>query len=117
MADAAPPGSLTISTVGCYPSASVDIRVSLLAAGTGKTNVLHVAWSDGSSTTAAPDQEITQDSYATSSQSDLYHVDWLSEANASTPPFTATVTATLSWVWSNGNTKDVATTTATRACT
>jgi hypothetical protein len=116
VARAAPPGSLTITTVGCYPAISVDIRVSLLATGGSKSNVLHLDWSDGTSSTVAPDMAISQDSYAGSSQTDVYHIDWLSEPTTSTSPFTATATATLSWVWANGNTKDVATTTETQSC-
>lgn len=115
-ADAAPPGSLVITSVGCFPSASIDIRVSTLATGSGKSNVLHIEWSDGTTTTPAPAQEIPQDAYASSAQSDMYHVDWISEDPSGTPPFTATATVTLSWVWSNGNSKDVAATTASRAC-
>jgi len=116
IAQAAPPGSLAITSLGCYPSTSVDIRVSLLAPGGGKWNVLHLEWSDGTTTTTAPDTLISPDSYANSSQSDIYHVDWVSEPTSTTPPFVATATATLSWQWSNGNSKVVATTSGTRTC-
>jgi hypothetical protein len=116
-AQAAPPGSFTISSLGCYPSITVDIRVSLLSAGGSKTNVLHLDWSDGTDTTTAPDTIISQDGYATSSQSDIYRVDWLSEPTSTTAtPYVATGTATLTWQWPNGNTKDVATTSVTRTC-
>src|ERR1700746_1652110 len=104
IARAAPPGSLTITSIGCYPAISVDIRVSLLATGGSKANVLPLDWSDGTSDTVAPDTPIAQDSYAGSAQTDVYHVDWQSEPTSSpTSPFTATATATLSWVWANGN--------------
>lgn len=116
IAQAAPPGSLTITSVGCYPSISVDIRVSLLAAGGSKSNVLHLAWSDGTTTTTAPDTPISQDSYANSSQSDIYHVDWFSEPTNTATPFVATATATLSWQWPNGNKKDVGSTTQQITC-
>jgi hypothetical protein len=116
VAQAAPPRSLTITWAGCYPAISVDIRVSLLAAGGSKSNVLHLDWSDGTTTTNAPDTPIPQDSYANSSQSDIYHVDWVSEPTSTPTPFVATATATLSWLWPNGNTKDVASTTLQLTC-
>ena len=116
LAQAAPPGSLTITSVGCSPSISVDIRVSLLAAGGPKGNALHLEWSDGTTTTTAPETLISQDSYANSSQSDIYHVDWYSEPTSTPTPFVATATATLFWRWPNGNTKYVASTTAQITC-
>ena len=115
IAQAAPPGSLTITSLGCYPSTSVDIRISLLAPGS-KWNVLHLEWSDSTTTTTAPDTPISQDSYANSSQSDIYHVDWFSEPTSTPTPFVATATATLSWQWPNGNTKDVGSTSVQITC-
>jgi hypothetical protein len=115
-ANAAPPGSMTITDLGCYPSVSVDIRVSLLSTSPNKTNILHIEWSDGTTTTLAPDQEIPLSAVASSQPSDVYHVDWFGEPTGTTSGFTATGTATLTWVSSNGNSKDVATATATRAC-
>jgi hypothetical protein len=116
VAQAAPPGSLAITSVGCYPAISVDIRVSLLAGGGSKSNVLHLEWSDGTTTTTAPDTSIPQDSYANSSQSDIYHVDWVSEPTSTATPFVATANATLSWLLPNGNAKDVASTTVQLTC-
>jgi len=116
-AQAAPPGALTIASLGCYPSITVDIRVSLLATGGAKTNILRLGWSDGTTSVTAPETVIPQSSYAGSSQSDTYRVEWQSEPTSSpATPYTAAGTAILSWQWSNGNTKDVASTTVQQTC-
>jgi hypothetical protein len=116
-AQAAPPGSLTISSLGCNPSITVDIRVSLLATGGAKTNILRLGWSDGTTSVTAPETVIPQDSYVDSAQTDIYRVEWVSDSTSSAAtPYTAAGTAILSWQWPNGNTKDVAETTATVTC-
>jgi hypothetical protein len=118
VAQAAPPGSLAASSLGCTPSMSVDIRVSQLATGGAKTNVLRIGWSDGTTSVPAPETVIPQSSYDSMSQSDTYHVDWSSSDPYSSPatPYAVGGTAILSWQWPNGNTKDVASTTAQITC-
>jgi hypothetical protein len=116
-AQASPPGSFTISSVGCYPAMSVVIRVSLLATGGAKTNILRLGWSDGTTSATAPETVIPQSSYANSSQTDIYRVDWQSEPTSPpATPYVAAGTAILLWQWPNGNTKEVAQTTATVTC-
>jgi len=114
-AGAAPPGALNLASVACFPAVSVDIRVSSLATGSGKTNVLHIEWTDGT-TTAIADREITQASYAGLSQNDFYHFDWFADPAPTVTSQPVTANVTLTWVWQNENTKVVATDTATRAC-
>ena len=117
LGEASPPGALTITSMGCYPSVSVDIRVSLFSTSPTKTNVLTITWSDGTSGIAAPPQVISADAVNGSQPTDTYHVDWLSDSGPiEQSPYTATATATLSWTSSNGNSKDVATTSLTEAC-
>jgi hypothetical protein len=116
VAGAAPPGSLTITSTGCYPSASVDIRVSALSSSPAKTNVVSISWSDGTTTTDAPDQVIPQSAVDGSQPTDVYHIDWLSEPGSEPSSFTATATVTLSWTASNGNSKEVATATLSELC-
>jgi hypothetical protein len=115
-AQAAPPGSLTITTLGCSPQIGVDVRASLLATGS-KSNVVHFNWSSGSFSSSF-DYDVSPGSYAGLQATDTLHVDWLTEETSTDPlPYDATGTVTLSWQWDNGNTKDVATTTVTRTCT
>ncbi len=114
-AGAAQPGSITITSLGCYPAISVDIRVGALATGDSKTNVLRMQWSDGRvAPTHAPEISIPPRS-AGQSNSDIYHVDWFTD-DVYRGSFTASGTATLVWQLGKGNTKEVATTTATHTC-
>jgi len=116
LGEAAPPGSLTITSMGCYPSVSVDIRVSALSSSPTKTNVVSISWSDGTTTTNAPDQVIPQSAVDGSQPTDVYHLDWLSEPGSEPSTFTATATVALSWTASNGNSKEVSTATLSELC-
>jgi hypothetical protein len=102
--------------MACYPAVSVDIRVSSLSSSASKTNVLSISWSDGTTTTSAPAQVISQSAVNGSQPTDVYHVDWFSEPGSEPSTFTATATATLSWTASNGNSKEVAKTSLTELC-
>ncbi|MGZ4211105.1 MAG: hypothetical protein ACXVQX_10980 [Actinomycetota bacterium] len=119
LAGAAPPGAFAI-TDGyplCYPVASVTIKVSTLASGSAKRNVVTATWTDGSYSTDFPPVTIDPSQYAASQPSDVVVVNWTGQEGPDLGPFTATLNATLTWVWDNGNTKQVATATESQVCT
>jgi hypothetical protein len=115
LVQAAPPGSFTITSVGC-PGIILDFRTSLLATGGAKSNVVHLEWSDGTTQIAIPDMVVPQAGVAKSSQSDTTEITWSAEPPSTPTPYTATATAVLYWQRGSGSTKVVATDTATRTC-
>jgi hypothetical protein len=115
---AAAPGSLTIvhDYPTCFPAAAATISVPALATGDGKSNIVTATWTGGGIKWDFTPLTIDQSQYANALRSDRVSVFWTGGEGPDLAPFTATLTVTLWWVMSNGNTRPVATATASRDC-
>ena len=119
-AHASQPGSLVLTDGTtdyplCFPVAAVTIRVGALASG-GKSNIVRATWTGGGITSDWAPYEIDATQYADLGRDDTITVTWEAQQGPGLGSWTATLTATLSWVLPNANEKEVADVTASREC-
>jgi hypothetical protein len=118
IARAAGPGSFALGDglPRCYPVASVVVRVGALSSGPGKSNIVSATWTGGGMTVVFQPVTIDQSQYANAGPNDTITVSWDAQQGPDLGSWTATLDASLSWVWPKANTKEVAHTTGTRSC-